>query len=337
MHPGGGGLVAANQGLVAHSYATGSVTTRVPGHNVGGLVGINVGVIAYSYADVDVTDIGGYETGGLVGDNHTIIVSSYAKGSVRGTEEVGGLVGDNEGAGIIYSYATGNVAGNTLAGGLVGDNRDSLIRASYWDIQTSGLSVGVGIGPSDGIEGKTTAELQSPTWYYGIYSDWHHAGDVWDFGTFTQYPTLKPGLDLALDTCEQSISAIGRVGIVGEWADDCPSENESGSYARFYTFALDTASEVTINLMSVRDTYLYLLEGAGPTRQGYRIGRRWRLFLRFPNHAQACSLAPTPSRRPPFVQKRLATSGLVIDGVPLVTPPPPFRLDNRNKPGGTTA
>ena len=323
--PWGGGLVSINNGLVAHSYATGSVTTEESGHNVGGLVGINWGVIAYSYADVDVTDIGGYETGGLVGDNHTIVVSSYAMGSVSGSEEVGGLVGDNEGGGIIYSYAIGGVTGNSLIGGLTGDNRESLIRSSYWNTQTSGQSVGVGTGPSDGIEGKTTTDLQSPTWYHGIYSDWHHAGDTWDFGTSTQYPTIKSGLDLGLDTCEQSISAIGRVGIIGEWADDCPSENDPGSYARFYTFTLDTASEITINLMGDLDTYLYLLEGAG---------RHGRIIEQDDDSGYGTDSRMKPSLQPGTYTIEATTYssgaagyfGLIIDGVPLATPPPPFSL-----------
>ena len=323
--PWGGGLVSINRGLVAYSYATGSVTTEEPGHNVGGLVGINSGVIAYSYADVDVTDIGGYETGGLVGDNHTIIVSSYAMGNVSGTDEVGGLAGDNEGGGIIYSYAIGRVTGNSLIGGFTGDNRDSLIRSSYWNTQTSGLSVGVGLGPSDGIEGKTSAELQAPTWYHGIYSDWHHAGDVWEFGTSSQYPTLKSGLDLALDICEQSISAIGRVGIIGEWADDCPSANEAGNYARFYTFTLDTASEVTINLMGGWDTYLYLLEGAG--RHGSVIEQDDDDGYGFDSHIKR-ELEPGTYtiEATTYDSDTAGYFGLIIDGVPLATPPPPFTL-----------
>ena len=325
FEPWGGGLVAVNAGLIAHSYATGSVITEEPGHNVGGLVGLNYGVITYSHADVDVTDIGGYETGGLTGDNHAVIVSSYSTGRVTGDDEVGGLVGDNEGAGIIYSYATGSVTGNGQVGALVGDNSGSLIRSSYWNTQTSGRSNGVGTGPSIGIEGKTTAELRSPTWYHGIYSDWHHAGDVWDFGTSTQYPTLKSGLDLALDICDQSISAIGRVGIIGEWADDCHSTNELGSYARYYTFTLDSASVVTINLMSNEDTYLYLLDGAGRGGRviepdddgGYATDSRITRSL--PRGTYTIEATT-------FSSRTLGYFGLILDGVPLTTPPPPFTL-----------
>ena len=174
-----GGLVGWNVGLVAYSYSTGAVTGNQ--ENIGGLVGFNNGLIAYSYSNVDV--IGEEEAGGLVGDSHNEVVSSYASGSVRGTSEVGGLSGDNENGIITYSYSTGRVTGNSRVGGFTGDNTSSVVTTSYWDVQTSRQSIGVGAGPSTGIEGKTTTELQSPTGYYGIYANWFNAGDVWDFGT----------------------------------------------------------------------------------------------------------------------------------------------------------
>ena len=52
-------------------------------------------------------------------------------------------------------------------------------------------------------------------------------------------------------------------GVPGQWTGDCASTNQPGSYARYYTFTLDAASDVTITLESSVDTFLYLLEGAG--------------------------------------------------------------------------
>ena len=57
--------------------------------------------------------------------------------------------------------------------------------------------------------GRTTAQLQSPTGYTGIYRDWNAdldnadgddddatgADDFWDFGTSSQYPALKADID----------------------------------------------------------------------------------------------------------------------------------------------
>ena len=49
----------------------------------------------------------------------------------------------------------------------------------------------------------------------------------------------------------------------GTWAADCASENRLGRYASFFSFTLEEATEVTIELTSAEDTYLYLLEGMG--------------------------------------------------------------------------
>ena len=56
--------------------------------------------------------------------------------------------------------------------------------------------------------------------------------------------------------------------IEDEWASDCLSEQRTGSYARYYTFTLPatppgSSTEVTVNLESDVDTYLYLLAGEG--------------------------------------------------------------------------
>ena len=64
-------------------------------------------------------------------------------------------------------------------------------------------------GPANGITGKTTAELQAPTGYTGIYAEWlidldnadrdfditTGVDDYWDFGTSSQYPALKADID----------------------------------------------------------------------------------------------------------------------------------------------
>ena len=116
------------------------------------------------------------------------------------------------------SYATGAVSGTAAVGGLVGSGRFAKAQSSYWDLETSGVRVGVGEddqndnGAIDGTErlrlgvgGKTTAELQAPTDYTGVYEAWNvelgrspfddgELDDPWDFGTTAQYPVLS--LDL---------------------------------------------------------------------------------------------------------------------------------------------
>ena len=204
-----GGLAGLSEGgTINASYATGSVSG---GHSVGGLVGSNdlgsysigsISRIGYSYATGSVS--GGHNVGGLVGYNRGGVISaSYAAGSVAGSgDDIGGLVGRSEGGIITASYAVGPVStpGNTFyIGGLIGYHEGGDITASYWDTQTTG-QVG-----SYGGAGKTTAELQSPTGYTGIYAEWNldlddddNADDPWDFGNSTQYPVLQYGnLDAA--------------------------------------------------------------------------------------------------------------------------------------------
>ena len=223
-----GGLVGMNHGTITSSYATGQVSGGGP---IGGLAGSNYGTIVESYATGEVA--GTSEVGGLVGDNGGRIAASYAIGNVAGTGKVGGLVGMNRGGittcyatgaatgheavgGLVglnhrlgtvdASYATGAVSGNDRGGGLAGSNIGiDAIAASYWDTETSGMRDAVGEGFPSASVGKTTAELQSPTDYNGIYGDWSvdvdnadgdgdvttGVDDAWDFGTELQYPVLK--------------------------------------------------------------------------------------------------------------------------------------------------
>ena len=49
------------------------------------------------------------------------------------------------------------------------------------------------------------------------------------------------------------------------WDTDCDSEHRSNRYAKYFTFTLETSREVSIDLESSVDTYLFLLEGADQT------------------------------------------------------------------------
>ena len=185
---GAGGLVGANGGIIRSSYATGDVT----GYPVGGLVGWNRGGnISDSYATGAVT---GTLVGGLVGRNDASsgVETSYATGRVSGNLDVGGLVGTNVGI-ITASYSTGPPSatpgmGSTV-GGLVGDHESgfSATRYSYWDSTTSGIA-----------GGQSTAALQGPTAYSGLYQNWNRGGGAdgpWDLGTSAQYPALSVDFD----------------------------------------------------------------------------------------------------------------------------------------------
>ncbi|MCY3913922.1 MAG: cadherin domain-containing protein [Chloroflexi bacterium] len=171
----------------------------VRGRNeVGGLVGDSDGSVTASYASGTVA--GDDRVGGLVGLSDGQITASYAGSAVTGVgpgghADHGGLVGRAEKRGrISASYAWGRVTEtHGSAGGLVGSKHgDARMTASYWDAATSGRT------RSAGGVGKTTAELQTPTGYSGIYVDWNvdldgetGGDDPWHFGTNAQYPMLK--------------------------------------------------------------------------------------------------------------------------------------------------
>ena len=191
-----GGVAGNNYGVILHTYATGRVRGT---YWVGGLAGGNwSATIAASFATGPVE---GYSrVGGLTGENGHTITASYATGSVSGSSRTGGLVGYNTDVafhhGVIDgSYATGPLSGAEGSGGLVGFD-EATVRASYWDTNTSGRTSG-GAG-----QGKTTAELQAPTGYTGIYRTWNldpdgdgTPDDPWDFGTSSEYPVLSADLD----------------------------------------------------------------------------------------------------------------------------------------------
>ena len=183
--------------------------------NVGGLVGVNRGTVIASYVTGSIS--GQVAVGGLTGVSRGRVIASHAIGDVSGVENVGGLAGWTDGT-IIASYAAASVRGDDGLGGLVGELSafDGGITDSYWDTQASGLLSGVGRGPSEGVEGKTTAELQSPTGYTGIYDDWNTdldnadvdgirgtgTDDYWRFGAIRQYPALKVAEGVTI--CQES-------------------------------------------------------------------------------------------------------------------------------------
>ena len=193
---------------------------------------------------------------------------------------------------VVASYATGSVSGDVEAGGLVGAESATIGESvSYWDTQTAGQET------SASGKGKTTAELQSPTAYTGIYAGWNAdlddadgdddpatgADDFWDFGTGSEYPALKfdfdgdgtvtwrefgsqvrtaptvgPAPHITPPVEDNCVEVVAVAGVVsGTWSSACLSFNRPGSHARFYVFTLDTDSVLFITLES-GDTNTYL-------------------------------------------------------------------------------
>lgn len=111
-----GGLVGWNRvtGAISSSYSTGAVIGGVGSSAIGGLVGLNDGGIANSYStrSVSGTDF----VGGLVGQGGGV-TNSYSAGSVNGSTNVGGLVGYYASGTIASSYWDTNTSGKSNCAG----------------------------------------------------------------------------------------------------------------------------------------------------------------------------------------------------------------------------
>jgi len=213
-----GGLVGHNGGTVINCH---SVSTVLGDSGVGGLVGKSNGILALCYSSGMVN--GDWDVGGLVGSHRGTVTQSYSGGVVDGNDVIGGLIGRNwirertsYPGDVDRSYSFADVRGGTCVGGLVGSNRCGSVRqcystgsasgtehvgglvgarglldaaTSFWDAETSGLSV------SGGGEGKTTAEMQTASTF--LEAGWDFVGevengteDIWWIDEGQDYPRL---------------------------------------------------------------------------------------------------------------------------------------------------
>jgi len=174
----GGLVVQLNGGTVQNVYTTGTVTDLGTACNnscsAGGVIAsIVIGTLTSSFSNANVSG-GVASVGGLVGFNADTISNSYSTGSVSGAlNNVGGLLGFNNpgtGATVTNSYSTGHVTAAFGFGGLVGYN-GQIVTNSFWDINTSGTSTGIGGGNSSAtlyggsFDGSTGVNLSSLATY----------------------------------------------------------------------------------------------------------------------------------------------------------------------------
>lgn len=181
-----GGAIGYNNGQVVRCAASNTVR----GYQVvGGLIGeINDGSVAQSFATGNVLPNANWATsnfGGLVGRCDGIISVCYALGDVEGTYRVGGLVGElNYASSIVsQSFAAGSVNDDSgTVGGLVGDIYYSpQVLASFWDMQTSGVTVSAGGTGLNTNQMKTSAPFVNAGWDFS---------STWGIDTNNSYPYL---------------------------------------------------------------------------------------------------------------------------------------------------
>ena len=231
--------VFKGNGFIIHNLFIKRATTNDMG--LFGSIANNARVESVGLKDAYVS--GGRWTGALVGSSFGTVAASWSSGAVRGIDNVGGLVGlssnqsANETGDIIASYSRASVyaskaTGASLTGGLVGFTAGGVTAASYstgavtagtgvvagltyaalatvtsyWDTTSSGIradAADAGAGA-----GHSTAALQAPTGYTGIYAAWNvdvdgvtGNDDPWHFGGAGSYPTLKYG---GMDPADQT-------------------------------------------------------------------------------------------------------------------------------------
>ena len=232
------GLFSGLDGSTAAIHSLGLINPNVTGAGdnqfVGALVGRQTGaskIYAVYVSGGSVTTSGvSSRAGGLTGetyDSNTSIQASYNRGTtVRasgGSSHAGGLTaGMGQGSNINASYAAASVtnahttglASNRSVGGLApwvstSTTNNATVTNSYWDTSVTGAPSGSGGGT--GSTGRTTAQLQTPTSYAGIYANWNvnadsdtstgamttGADDPWNFGTSSEYPVIQLGYGVA--------------------------------------------------------------------------------------------------------------------------------------------
>jgi len=203
-----GGLIGIATGFlggasypITQSYSTGEV---IGTKNVGGLVGNNLFKIENCYATGKVS--GSENVGALVGMNNALVecgfifVDSRCITVVNGQYECVKSELDKFKGTVQNSYATGLVSGQTKVGPIIGSNNCDSITCSElfdWEIPTgpatsicsSSSAVDsyfdkTTTGITSGTNGKSTAEMQTPS----TYSGWDTT--IWEF-VQGQYPKLK--------------------------------------------------------------------------------------------------------------------------------------------------
>ena len=190
---------------------------------VGGLVGHGEKTKILSSAVLNAHIHGTGYLGGLIGHSksNTLYASYVSATRVAGNICIGSMIGTGQNTRIGSSYSTARLVATNNSRGILGCG-EANIQYSYWDSNLS--SVGT---PSS--QAKTTRELQEPTGYEGIYTEWDNGIDLiikesgvdaitrwcdrdgsgriedaeqvdanrlWNFGGATSYPVLRcAGLD----------------------------------------------------------------------------------------------------------------------------------------------
>jgi autotransporter-associated beta strand protein len=198
----GGVSGAIDSGNLSNAFNTGNVL--VSSGEAGGVTGkVFNTTINKVYNTGSVTNDGTVSTtndiGGVVGftQNNVTLTNAYNFGYVDATvggasgDEVGGIAGRIADVGntVGFLYNAGYVAGTTGTGAIFGVLRNGTAPTysgnSYWNTETSSVSVGISNSSPTEVAGKTTAEMKQQA----TYSGWDFAG-TWSIIANTSYPYM---------------------------------------------------------------------------------------------------------------------------------------------------
>ena len=86
-----------------------------------------------------------------------------------------------------------------------------------------------------------------------------------DWGAWSAHLDAASNAAPTVSGCTTTLGSIaGASTLQGAWTDECVSSNRPATrYARYFTFELATPAELTIELVSSTDPYLFLMSGAG--------------------------------------------------------------------------
>ena len=137
-------------------------------------------------------------------------------------------------------------------------------------LQGSGRGGEVEAQNDDIVSGNTDSRVVATlaAGSYTIEATTYNAATTGTFSLSIALPEESAGSSPTTDSCLEDLGTLTEmVTKSGSWASDCPSDNRTGRYARYYSFALAEETEVTIDLSSSEDTFLFLLQGAGTGRR----------------------------------------------------------------------
>jgi hypothetical protein len=133
--------------------------------------------------------------------------------------------------------------------------RDGDARSGDFVLENDDIEAGID------LNSRITATLAAGT--YTIEATTYDTGETGDFTLTISGLGVADGTGATPDGCGFTITTDGTTD--GAWAPGCQSAVPERGYARYYTFTLDQPSQVTIDLQSSVDTYLYLREGTART------------------------------------------------------------------------